>query len=181
MTLSWCYVLPLHIIQVYPAVCVSSVLWHHLNRSSALSDICFAALAYNPVHAQGIPIWSVLGRPQQLSCFSFWDTNCTDTEVYQEWPRCEGPWNISDPMSVQPSVCQTEWKWYCGEMHRIHEKWLDEPQEWVVTEHSIKTDHTEFIGTKILHRTSGSMDHLVREQLWWDWTLVTLRQTVVSN
>jgi len=54
-------------------------------------------------------------------------------------------------------------------MHRIHEKWLDEPQELVVAEHSIKTDHhTEFIGTKILHRASGPMNHLVREQLRWD-------------
>jgi len=35
-----------------------------------------------------------------------------DAEVNQGWPRCEGPWNISDSMSVQPSVCQTERKEY---------------------------------------------------------------------
>jgi hypothetical protein len=125
VALSWCYVLPLHIIQVYPAVCVSCVLWHHLNTPSALSDICFATFTCNPIHTQGMPIWSVLGRPQQLSCFSFLDINCTDAEVYQGWPRSEGPWNISDSMSVQPSVCQTEQKEYWGEMHRICEKWLD--------------------------------------------------------
>jgi hypothetical protein len=35
-----------------------------------------------------------------------------DAEVNQGWPRCEGPWNISDSMSVQPSVCQTQRKEY---------------------------------------------------------------------
>lgn len=39
ISLSRCYVLPLHIIQVHPAVCVSCVFWHHLSRSSALSDM----------------------------------------------------------------------------------------------------------------------------------------------
>lgn len=54
-------------------------------------------------------------------------------------------------------------------MHRIHKKWLDEPQELVVAEHSIKVDHhIEFISNKILHRTSESTDNLVREQLRWD-------------
>jgi len=163
MTLSWHRVLPLHIVLVYPAVCVSCALWHHLNRPSALSDICFATLTCNPIHAQGIPIWSVLGRPQQLSCFSVWDINCTDAAVYQGWPRCGVPWNISDQMSVRPTICQKERKEYWGEMHSIHEKWLYEPHELVVAEHSIKTNHhTEFIGTKMLHRTSGSTDHLVR-------------------
>jgi len=71
VTLSWHYVLPLHIIQVYPAVCVSCVLWQQINRPSALSDICFAVFNCNPIHARGMLMWSVLGRPQQVSCFSF--------------------------------------------------------------------------------------------------------------
>jgi len=52
-----------------------------LNRPSALSDICFAVFNCYPTHARGMLIWSVLGRPQQLSCFSFLDINYTDAEV----------------------------------------------------------------------------------------------------
>lgn len=62
VTLSRCYVLPLHIIQVYPAVCVSCVLWHYLNRPSALSDmLCCTHLSSNtcPGHSDLICPWQM--------------------------------------------------------------------------------------------------------------------------